>query len=144
MPFAQLVEMERRVNDAGERERLMFAFVTEVIAPSVKTNIRVGGRPPFAPLAPFTIYMKQLKGQPLQPGIATGHMYASLTPGGPDNVTEVTPDTVTYGTTAPGAHNFHYGLKENHQPARPFLLLQPEDMTKMGRMYNEWLTTGAA
>lgn len=143
MAFQQLQDMERRIEDAGERERLMFAFITEVIAPSVKTNIRVGGRPPFAPLAPFTVFMKQLKGQPLQPGIATGHMYQSLTPGGPDNIAAVTPDSVTYGTSAPGAYSFEHGLKENHQPARPFLLLQPEDLNAMGEMYNAWLTTGA-
>lgn len=144
MDLGALKDMGRRVADSGERRRLMFALVTEVVAPSIKTNIRVGGRPPFAPLAPFTIHMKQLKGQPLVPGIATGTMYASLTPGAPYNVLKVTPEGIEYGTDAPGAYNFEHGLKENNQPARPFLLLQPQDETDIITRYKTWLMTGVA
>jgi phage gpG-like protein len=144
MAFQLLTEMKQRMEDGGARKRLMFALVSEVIAPSVKTNIKVGGRPPFAPLSPFTLHMKQLKGQPLQPGIATGVMYASLTPGAPYNVTKVTEDGIEFGTDAPGAFTFHYGLKRNHQPPRPFLMVQPEDVTDMADRYKTWLITGVA
>lgn len=135
--------LKERVGDGPKRRAFLRSLATDVMRKSLTENILSGGRPPFAPLAPFTIAMKTQRGQPLMPGIATGEMFNSLIPGLKGNVLKVGPDSVEYGTSDWKAPLFHGGVPENNQPARPFVMFQPQDITDMANRYRAYLLTGA-
>jgi phage gpG-like protein len=95
-----------------------------VVLESVNRNFMAGGRPAWVALSPTTIKRRGGKAQPLRD---TGLLMASISPGAPDGWYKLTPESVEVGTTVPYAGAQQFGTKDGHVPARPFMVVQPED-----------------
>lgn len=119
--------VERPLNQAGE-----------YIVGSVKRNFFAGGRPQrWTPLAPSTLKRRR-KGRSRQRGAIPltdfGHLRDSVTK-------KVTTDGVRVGTGKVQARRQHFGYPGGsgpghaHTPARPYMLLQDEDIRKIGGLF---------
>lgn len=127
-----LKEIETHLSDTQPLMR----EIAEVAKTSVETNFEVGGRPVWKPLAASTIQAK-------------GHSKPLLASNVLRNiVTKVTDTSVTIGVQ-PAAKDYaaiqHLGGKAGRGqkvtiPARPFMLLQSEDIDEIERLVDEWVS----
>lgn len=112
--------------------------VEEVLAPSIRTNFEVGGRPAWAALADTTIYNRGGSDTPL---IYTGALEERVSAPEAWTVTRDTasfnsmPDDVWYGVI------HQEGTSDDREtiPARPFLMFQPEDEDRVEGIFGKWL-----
>jgi phage gpG-like protein len=139
--------------------------VKQVMAPSIRMNFDVGGRPPWEPLQQNTINRKKGNASIL---IRTGALRRVA---GQLNIWTITnnmalvadlPQSVWYGKVHQAGFgggatkqvvrvkNIATGLYTEFEesnaeggsgaiPARPFIVLQPEDVTKIEMVFAEWL-----
>lgn len=120
-----LKETTDALSNFGESLQNLVPFLKAaglVMLESSQRNFMAGGRPGWAPLTPATIRRRRGQGTP-EPLRDTGVLMTSLAPLGAD-VFRLTPLSVEAGTNVPyaGYHQLGIGV-----PARPFLMLQPED-----------------
>lgn len=154
--------MARKVDKAGAnirsfREPLRRA-IREVVIPSIQTNFAKSGRPRWADLAEGT-WAQKFGGEKIL--IRTGALEKTM---GQMNIWHIDsekamltglPQNVWYGALHQAGHggsstftvrNIATGLSETHTevgegglPARPFVMLQPEDMPKIDAIFVEWV-----
>jgi phage virion morphogenesis protein len=111
--------------------------IGEIALASVQENFEVGGRPKWQPLAPATI---KAKGHS-KPLVASGVLKSV--------VMKATANQVTVGVQ-PAAKDYaaiqHFGGKAGRGgkvtiPARPFMLLQNEDLQEIEELVQTWPAT---
>lgn len=132
--------------------------VQRVIIPSIRTNFDSGGRPAWPELAAGTISQKNGNSSPL---IRTGALRRTM---GYLNIWNIDsekamitdlPQSVWYGKVHQAGHggvtttfvrNVSSGAMtaitegaEGGIPARPFVMVQPEDIDNIERVFDEWL-----
>lgn len=129
--------------------------VKQVMVPSIRMNFDSGGRPPWEPLTAFTIKRKNGNSRPL---IRTGALRRVASQ---INIWTITnsmalvadlPQSVWYGKVHQAGYGGGYegffdeviGKQVNLGeagaiPPRPFIVLQPEDVTKIEMVFAEWL-----
>lgn len=136
--------------------------IKEVIAPSIRHNFEVGGRPTWVPLASGTIYNRAHKGYGPTPVLMRSRSLYRVA--GQMNIWDVTrdsavvrdlPQRVWYGKVQQEGHGeiTHKAMRNvttgrmidvtdigtGAIPSRPFLVIQPEDEPKIHRVFDEWL-----
>lgn len=114
--------------------------VQEVIAPSIRRNFDVGGRPTWEPIADGTFMQKASYGWPAEDTlIRTGSLQRIA---GQLNIWTIDrdsafigdlPDKVWYGKV------HQSGLPKVNIPQRAFALIQDEDLPKIDEVFDEWL-----
>lgn len=116
-----------RLQDQLEDPLAPLELAGELIEKSIKTNIDVGGRPAaYTPLAASTIAARARRGTGSKPLYDTGEMYGGITH-------IVQGDSVETGSDAGQAKRLHFGYPGHvgpggsRTPARPFVMVQPED-----------------
>lgn len=131
--------------------------VKEVMIPSIRTNFEQGGRPEWEPLTDFTV---KKKGGDARPLIRTGSLMRMM---GYINIWSIDsekamitdlPQNVWYGKVhqAGNATTKSYSVKNVSTgksttftetgegiPARPFVVLQNEDVDAIDRVFSDWL-----
>lgn len=141
--------------------------VAKLLRASFAKNIDEGGRPKWQPLAASTLVSKALKGYPSKPLVATGALRTAVGQrNARGNVTYVAADgTLKVGVNLPYAKWQNNGTaphvivprgkkalafssangkvvvkRVNHPgiPARPFLVIQPEDYKAIRSLLKEW------
>lgn len=139
--------------------------IQKVMIPSIRMNFDTGGRPPWEPLHEFTIYRKGGNTQPL---IRTGALRRVATQLNIWTITPTMalvadlPQKVWYGKVHQGGYgggatkqvvrvkNISTGAFEEFEeaggeagsgsiPARPFIVIQPEDVIEIEMVFGEWL-----
>lgn len=111
--------------------------IGEVALQSVQENFEVGGRPAWQPLAPATVKAKGHSKPLIASGILKNVvMKASAT----EVVVGVQPAAQAYAAIQ------HFGGRagRNHRvtiPARPYMLLQPEDLQEIDDLVQSWPET---
>lgn len=106
--------------------------IQQVMSPSIRQNFDVGGRPPWPELAPATLASKSGEGILVKTGLLQ-RVAGQL------NVWELTSEEA-YVSQLPRAE---YGVI--HQdgggfiPARPFMVIQPEDEEAIEGVFADWL-----
>jgi len=106
----QVKDMSKKLNDVG---RLMIG--------SIHKNFDQGGRPKWPGLSPVTVAEKARKGKDRRPLIRSGNLRAHITAG-------VSGNKLTVGATEKYAK---YHQKGMGVPARPFMLIQREDVPRI-------------
>ena len=142
-------------------------IIKQVVIPSIRQNFDSGGRPAWVPLSEFTLRRKAKKGQPSTPLIATGRLRRVATQMGIWHIdTEKAlildmPPDVWYGKVHQAGHGGSGGgggktimMKtptgmievpdfgdsfESSIPARPFIMVQKEDVDKMELIMSMWV-----
>lgn len=159
--------LARRVDKLGADIRSfrvpLKRMIKEVVIPSIRTNFITSGRPAWQPLEQKTIQRKSKKGQSAQPLIASGRLIRKM---GQLNIWHIDtekamildlPADVWYGkvhqaglgSTARtvSVKNISTGKVETFQeadegggiPARPFVMVQPEDIDRMEKIMADWV-----
>jgi phage gpG-like protein len=112
--------------------------VREVMAPSLRRNFEVGGRPPWEPLADQTIDRKSLAphragfvGAPL---IRTG---ALMQAAGQINLWKI--DKEAAEATGGPAYGIIHQEGWEFGPAREWAIIQPEDANKIEDVFQRWI-----
>lgn len=114
--------------------RPLMANIGEIALSSVQENFESGGRPKWKPLAPSTI---KRKGH-TKPLLQTGTLRSV--------VRRVTENSVVIGVQ-PAARAYaaihHFGGQAGRNrkvtiPARPYMLLQPEDLAEVDALVQRW------
>jgi phage gpG-like protein len=112
--------------------------IQQVMAPSFAENFDVGGRPPWEELSAGTIARKG-SGEIL---VDTGKLRNKV---GQLNNWVITQSDAQMaqvsGVPFAGVHQF--GSPSRHIPARPFALMQDEDVTAVEQVFVEWLSERA-
>jgi phage virion morphogenesis protein len=119
--------------------------VQQVIIPSIRKNFDSGGRPGWAPYADITIEFHQELGEAMSQGMLnkTGKLKQTM---GYFNIWSVDrekaelrdlPANIWYGKI----HQAGYGGRGGKYviPARPFVMLQPDDEQKIVEVFDKWL-----
>ena len=159
--------MARRIDKLGLdirsfREPLRRA-VKQVVIPSIRTNFDVGGRPSWAPLSPRTLEQKRGRQKLVESGKlrrVMGYLkiwdidrdramitdlpqevwYGKLHQGGFGGATITSPGVVNPLTGRRGPSITEFASGEGYSvPARPFIMIQPEDEPQIERVFEEWL-----
>jgi phage gpG-like protein len=119
--------------------------VQKVIIPSIRKNFDSGGRPSWAPYAESTLEFHKMLGEAVSDAmmVKTGKLKQTM---GYFNIWSVDkekaelrdlPQRVWYGKV----HQSGYGGRAGKGiiPARPFVMLQPDDEEKIVKVFDEWL-----
>jgi phage gpG-like protein len=117
--------------------RPAFKVARLLIMESVNRNFMEGGRPKWLPLSPLTI-LRRTKGKgtgSAEPLRDTGLLMLSIGNPGSKGIDVLTEDTLRVGTNVPYAAAQNFGHKQI--PARPFMVLQPEDEDKIVQAIRE-------
>lgn len=116
--------------------------ISVVASFSVSRNFEVGGRPGWKPLAPATIRFKMKHGKPLRPLVFSGALSQIVrTATKTFALIGVQPRTQAYAAIQ------HFGGKagRGHKvtiPARPYMVLQPEDKADIIALAEKHLEAG--
>lgn len=106
---------------------------------SVQRNFMVGGRPAWAALSEATKRMRGAAAKPLRDkGILMNSLTTSVTR--PKGIWTLKPLMLAVGTNVPHAGFQQFGTK--HIPARPFLVLQSDEPTKILKLLSEGVMKG--
>lgn len=144
-PMILAAQVEKLAKDIRSFREPLHRSVKDVLAPSIRKNFDVGGRPTWIPLADSTIRKKGHDRPLIQSG--TLRRVASQL-----NIWTITSDTaqlkglpnsVGYGYV----HQYgaeQYGESKGKSfvrviPARPFLMMQDEDQVKIAQIFDEWM-----
>jgi phage gpG-like protein len=133
-----LDDLKQRLTMAGDRAGFLRSAGMNVVLPAMRENIALGGRPPFAPLAPSTIARKRAKGNWGPILVDTGRMLGSLFPGKAGNVMDVdgAAGTGEFGTEISYAAYHQSGTPK--MPRRPFAVLQEKDVQALAELAATW------
>jgi len=135
--------------------------IRQVVIPSIQTNFNVGGRPTWAALDEATVRRKKGNNRPL---VRSGALQRGMKDQGIWTVGRQTafladlPSSIWYGKVHQAGFgtseetfsvlNTATGKSETHTmrdigaggvPARPFVMIQPEDEEEIERVFDEWL-----
>lgn len=125
-----------RARHKMEDNRIPFQRAIEkIVVSSITETFTTGGRPErWAPLNETTV---RIKGNN-QPLIASGALFAAATD--PKNW-EVTKDSASFTLPEDVSYgNIHQeGAPNAGIPARPFMMLQAEDMDRIAKVFDEWI-----
>lgn len=118
--------------------------IQQVIAPSIGKNFRSGGRPEkWKPLAQDTELTRKREARPEGPPLIKSGALMRIAQ--QLNIWTITPDSAYvdnltpagwYGALQQRGFTGGYGIKT---PARPFLLIQPEDVDEIDIVFDLWL-----
>jgi len=140
---AQFYSISLRVNDF--KEPLTMA-IKKVLIPSFRTNFRVGGRPAWQPLSPVTMKLRQTlhKGGYKYGGkilVNTGRLRRRATAMKIWTITDKSAEV-----TGLGPDRWYGELQQagstgiaHKIPARPFLVIQPEDELAIDEIFYTWI-----
>lgn len=119
--------------------------VKDVIIPSIQKNFDVGGRPSWAPYSQETLDFHKMLGESVSDSllVKTGALKSAM---GSESIWTITgneayiaglPDNVWYGAL----HQAGYpgGSGNGPIPARPFAMIQEEDMPAIDKIFDTWL-----
>jgi phage gpG-like protein len=120
--------------------------VREVLSPSLQENFLVGGRPTWAELSGYTIEKKEryFPTSAYSPLVASGklervagqlNLWTINGPAGEAYIGKL-PDRVWYGV--PQQEGF-VGGNNATTPARPWALIQPDDIPRVEEIFEQWL-----
>lgn len=90
-------------------------------------------------LQPETLERKLARGGSPLILIDTGNLMESVTEEGGENVLEIGPDTLVFGTTHPAARSMQFGDEERGIPARPFFNFTEFDRQRWARIIRDWI-----
>jgi phage virion morphogenesis protein len=141
-----------RLTEALQNATPLMRVFGEIAVTSVKENFEVGGRPPWKPLSPVTLELRRTSRKGTRSGrVATSTKILFVT-GALSNIAyKVFPDRVELGThpaaRAYAAIHQYGGLAGRNRkvriPARPYMVLQDEDLLEMGKETALYLTHAA-
>jgi phage gpG-like protein len=135
IPSALLIEgdLEAIASELGTFEEPLRAAVTNVMLPSILTNFEVGGRPAWPDLAEGTWAQKKTD----QILVESGDLRDVMTSidvwqfdGNTAQISDI-PEDVYYGAYIDQGTRF--------MPARPFLMVQGEDIDQMAEEFDKWM-----
>lgn len=111
--------------------------VQKVLAPSFQLNFEVGGRPGWAPLAPATVEKKARLGYPSATLIEKGVLRRTV---GFLSLWNITQESATIpGWPGYAFHGIFHQEGTVSIPARPPLVIQPEDEEGVQMVFEDWL-----
>lgn len=135
----QLREKLDRLGQRAEHARPLFARLTRVIIDAERRRFRRRGGPP---LSPVTRRIKQQRGYPPQPLVATGRTIRSLTQlGAPDQILTITDREMRFGTSVFHARFHHFGTK--HEPRRRLIAPTRRDRDEIYDTFHDALMRSA-
>lgn len=118
--------------------------VKEIIAPSIRKNFDVGGRPSWEPLTEFTIQRRAEDGYGAGPILErTGRLRHQASQPSIWRYTDTSaaildlPSSIWYGKLHQSG--FTDSLRGTEVPARPFIMLQDEDIRGVEKLFAEWI-----
>jgi phage gpG-like protein len=119
-------------------------IVRQVMVPSIRTNFEVEGRPRWVPLAEYTMNLKARKGrsEPSRVLVDSGRLRTVATQIG---IWKVDRDNAYIQTLKDAPYGFFHqtgfrsGFSGRQVPARPWALVQDEDVDKMEDIFEIWL-----
>lgn len=116
--------------------------IKQVVVPSIRKNFDAGGRPPWQALEPTTVIIRARSGYgPTPILVQTGLLKRTATQQNIWTVTDKSaavldlPSKIWYGKL----HQAGWRQAEFVAPARPFLIMQPEDQEKAARVFEDYL-----
>lgn len=115
------------------------ASVKRVIIPSVEHNFDVEGRPPWASLAESTITNRGGSAHPILND--TGRLRSVATSFNSWNITKDTAQLQDINGLVPYAGYNQGGTRK--MPARPFIMIQDDDIEEMNIIFTAWMDTVA-
>lgn len=115
--------------------------VQQVMAPSLRLNFEVGGRPGWVPLAAATLEKKSRKGQPEDILIATGVLRRKA---GQLNLWKITRTTAEIMLPNDIQYAVFHMTGTNKMPAREWAIIQPEDADAITEVFDRWIRERAA
>lgn len=111
--------------------------IQRVLAPSFQLNFEVGGRPKWKPLAPATVERKAREGKNPATLIDKGVLKRTS---GFLSIWKITQeDAAILGFPDYAFHGYYHQQGTPTIPARPFLVIQPEDEDKVENEFDFWL-----
>lgn len=118
--------------------------IGQIMTASTDQNFIDQGRPDaWQPLSPVTLARRRSGPNPnMSDQILrdTGRLMNSLSsPSSADAILELTPDSLRFGTNVEYASVHQFGWPERNIPARPFMLLQQEDLEDIAAELLEWI-----
>ena len=141
--WPQVEVLQNKLNKFGEtftdfREPLK-KVVTQVMIPSINTNFAVGGRPPWQQLAIGTLENRRLSSTSATILVDTGHLRKKATQ---VNMWVVGRDELRPLAFGPlVSYGIFHQSGTRHMPARPFVVLQDDDVSEIVRIFDEWITS---
>lgn len=124
----------------GAMRQPLLRSAREVLSPSIGANFDAGGRPPWDPVIPDSSYRKKLGGGggPLS---VTGKLQKSAEAFARWHVAD---NVLTYGnfpssTWFAVVHDSEDVAAKANIPARPFALIQEEDIAPIGDIFMDWV-----
>lgn len=114
--------------------------IQQVVAPSIRENFDVGGRPAWEGLSDYAIARHEKEGGTGEPLVKKGTLRKKA---GQLNIWTITKETATiqkfplwYGYLHQAGYDSLLAAKI---PQRRFIMLQPEDIPEIDRVFEEWL-----
>ena len=111
--------------------------VTKVLAPSIRTNFEVGGRPAWTPLADASLEQKGRFGGSSRPLVFTGALEHAA---GSVDSWDIRNNTAQLGNPLTGGIGYGIFHQEGTStvPQRPWAVMQPEDERKIEDILGNW------
>lgn len=141
----RLRKIFRKVIQRGGNFLPVWTRVVPTLRASILTNFRVGGRPQkWAALKPSTIKQRMTETPKTWPGkygqpilIRHGTLLQSI-----GTYMVMTLNKLIYGTPQKKAKRLHFGDSSKHLVARPFMMLQNEDVRNIALITAYWVFQG--
>lgn len=145
--------------ELGNFREPMTKAIEQVMIPSFRQNFASGGRPPWPPLAAYTVQVRDGDDKPL---VRTGALEADATSLDIWHITDTAASIQSwpartwyanihqagYGgvssTSTSAAAGSGVGAAKVRIPARPFIMFQAEDIEDVREVFMVWLTERAA
>lgn len=126
--------LAKQLGDMTEPLRLS---VREVVIPSIIRNFAKGGRPPWTPLSEATLLNRAKEARTPRPLLKTELLARNATAFAIWRVTRETADMEALDRVVPYARFHQNGTRL--MPARPFALLQPQDIENIVLVFETWI-----
>jgi len=139
----KLIDMAKRLEDKPKA----LAKLSLMMRSQVLENFKLGGRPAWAPWSERyrIMTLKEHKGKSHSLLKLTGALWKSIRPlsGTPAGVSAGGGSDAT-GKPVNYAADHQFGSAAKHLPARPYMMIPPEEMDKIAQSWLDWVAEGKA
>lgn len=111
--------------------------IRDIVAPSIRENFDTGGRPAWEGYASSTKKRKKYPPFGKRLLIRTGRLRSGASQ---QNVWKLSSDQATVnGLPAAVSYGYYHQSGTEHLPARPFMMIQPEDEDAIEELFKKWV-----